>query len=46
MHDFGVAFDQVAGFSIERGLAADAVVRALNARLPRAVRVLSDCGTG
>jgi tRNA pseudouridine38-40 synthase len=40
--DAGVhALGQVAAFSIERTLAADAVVRALNARLPEAVRVLS-----
>ena len=40
--DAGVhALGQVAAFSIERALAADAVVRALNARLPEAVRVLS-----
>jgi len=40
--DAGVhALGQVASFSIERPLAADAVVRALNARLPYAVRVLS-----
>jgi len=40
--DAGVhALGQVASFSIERPLAADAVVRALNARLPDAVRVLS-----
>src|ERR1044072_7230584 len=32
---------QVAAFTIERPLAADTVVRALNARLPDAVRVLS-----
>jgi tRNA pseudouridine38-40 synthase len=40
--DAGVhALGQVAAFSIERPLTADAVVRALNARLPDAVRVLS-----
>jgi len=40
--DAGVhALGQVAAFSIGRALAADAVVRALNARLPEAVRVLS-----
>jgi tRNA pseudouridine38-40 synthase len=40
--DAGVhALGQVAAFSIERPLAAAAVVRALNARLPHAVRVLS-----
>ena len=40
--DAGVhALGQVAAFAIERALAADAVVRALNARLPDAVRVLS-----
>jgi tRNA pseudouridine38-40 synthase len=40
--DAGVhALGQVAAFSIERVLGADAVVRALNARLPDAVRVLS-----
>jgi tRNA pseudouridine38-40 synthase len=40
--DAGVhALGQVAAFSIERPLAADAVVRALNARLPDTVRVLS-----
>ena len=40
--DAGVhALGQVAAFTIERPLSADAVVRALNARLPDAVRVLS-----
>ena len=40
--DAGVhALGQVAAFSIERPLTTDAVVRALNARLPDAVRVLS-----
>ena len=40
--DAGVhALGQVAAFSIERPLTADAVVRAINARLPDAVRVLS-----
>jgi tRNA pseudouridine38-40 synthase len=40
--DAGVhALGQVAAFSIERALTIDAVVRALNARLPGAVRVLS-----
>jgi tRNA pseudouridine38-40 synthase len=40
--DAGVhALGQVAAFSIARPLSADAVVRALNARLPDAVRVLS-----
>jgi tRNA pseudouridine38-40 synthase len=40
--DAGVhALGQVAAFAIERPLAADAVVRALNARLPDTVRVLS-----
>jgi tRNA pseudouridine38-40 synthase len=40
--DAGVhALGQVAAFVLERPLAADAVVRALNARLPHTVRVLS-----
>ena len=40
--DAGVhALGQVAGFSIERAIASDALVRAINARLPDAVRVLS-----
>src|SRR5437016_1128166 len=40
--DAGVhALGQVAAFTIERPLAADTVVRALNARLPDTVRVLS-----
>jgi tRNA pseudouridine38-40 synthase len=40
--DAGVhALGQVAAFSIERPLSADAIVRTLNARLPDAVRVLS-----
>jgi tRNA pseudouridine38-40 synthase len=40
--DAGVhALGQVAAFAIERPLAANAVVRALNARLPDTVRVLS-----
>src|SRR5262245_42708533 len=40
--DAGVhALGQVAAFAIERPLVADAVVRALNARLPDTVRVLS-----
>jgi tRNA pseudouridine38-40 synthase len=40
--DAGVhALGQVAAFSIERPLTADVVARALNARLPDAVRVLS-----
>ena len=40
--DAGVhALGQVAAFAIERPLAADAIVRALNARLPHTVRLLS-----
>jgi tRNA pseudouridine38-40 synthase len=40
--DAGVhALGQVAAFTIERALAAGSVVRALNARLPDAIRVLS-----
>ena len=40
--DAGVhALGQVAGFSLERAIAPDALVRAVNARLPDAVRVLS-----
>jgi len=40
--DAGVhALGQVASFTIQRALTADAVVRAINARLPAAVRVLS-----
>ena len=40
--DAGVhALGQVAAFTLERTLQADAVVRALNARLPDAVRVLA-----
>ena len=40
--DAGVhALGQVAGFSLERAIAPDALVRAINARLPVAVRVLS-----
>jgi tRNA pseudouridine38-40 synthase len=40
--DAGVhALGQVAGFSLDRALAADAVTRALNARLPDSVRVLA-----
>jgi tRNA pseudouridine38-40 synthase len=40
--DAGVhALGQVASFTIQRALTADAVVRAINARLPDAVRVLS-----
>ena len=40
--DAGVhALGQVAAFTIHRELTADAIVRALNARLPRAIRVLS-----
>ena len=40
--DAGVhALGQVAAFAIERPLAADVIVRALNARLPHTVRVLS-----
>ena len=40
--DAGVhALGQVAGFSLERAIAPDALVRAINARLPGAVRVLS-----
>jgi len=40
--DAGVhALGQVAGFSLERAIAPDALVRAINARLPDAVRVLS-----
>ena len=40
--DAGVhALGQVASFTIQRALTADAVVRAVNARLPGAVRVLS-----
>jgi tRNA pseudouridine38-40 synthase len=35
------ALGQVAGFSLERAIAADAVLRALNARLPDSVRVLA-----
>jgi tRNA pseudouridine38-40 synthase len=40
--DAGVhALGQVAGFSLERSIETDVLVRALNARLPAAVRVLS-----
>jgi tRNA pseudouridine38-40 synthase len=40
--DAGVhALGQVAGFSLERAIAPDAVLRALNARLPDSVRVLA-----
>jgi tRNA pseudouridine38-40 synthase len=40
--DAGVhALGQVAGFSLGRALSADAVMRALNARLPDSVRVLA-----
>jgi tRNA pseudouridine38-40 synthase len=40
--DAGVhALGQVAAFTIDRALVGDAVVRALNARLPDAIRVLS-----
>jgi tRNA pseudouridine38-40 synthase len=40
--DAGVhALGQVAAFTIARALSADAVVRALNARLPSAIRVVS-----
>jgi tRNA pseudouridine38-40 synthase len=40
--DAGVhALGQVAGFSLERAIAPDALIRAINARLPDAVRVLS-----
>jgi tRNA pseudouridine38-40 synthase len=40
--DAGVhALGQVAAFTIERSLTADTIVRALNARLPDAVRVLA-----
>src|SRR5258707_15125189 len=40
--DAGVhAMGQVAAFALERAIAPDAVARALNARLPHAVRVLS-----
>ena len=40
--DAGVhALGQVAGFSLERAIAPDALVGAINARLPDAVRVLS-----
>jgi tRNA pseudouridine38-40 synthase len=40
--DAGVhALGQVAGFSLGRALAADAVMRALNARLPDSVRVMA-----
>ena len=40
--DSGVhALGQVASFTIERALSADAVVRALNAHLPEAVRIMS-----
>ncbi len=40
--DAGVhALGQVAGFSLTRAIGADAVVRALNARLPDTVRVLA-----
>ena len=39
--DAGVhAFGQVAAFSLDRSVSTDVLVRALNARLPRAVRVL------
>ena len=39
--DAGVhALGQVAGFSLQRTIAADAVLRALNARLPHAIRVV------
>src|SRR2546421_4302349 len=40
--DAGVhALGQVAAFALDRAIAADALVRAINARLPEAVRVLS-----
>ena len=40
--DAGVhALAQVASFSLERAVASDVLVRAVNARLPPAVRVLS-----
>src|SRR5882757_976102 len=40
--DAGVhALGQVAAFTLHRDIAADAVARAVNARLPHAVRVLS-----
>src|SRR6195256_6088421 len=40
--DAGVhALGQVAGFSLERAIAPDALIRAVNGRLPDAVRVLS-----
>lgn len=40
--DAGVhALGQVAGFPLERSIAPDALARALNARLPHAVRVMS-----
>src|SRR6185295_2129891 len=40
--DSGVhALGQVAAFTIERALAPDALVRALNAHLPDAIRVMS-----
>ena len=40
--DAGVhALGQVAGFSLERAIAPDALIRAVNGRLPGAVRVLS-----
>jgi tRNA pseudouridine38-40 synthase len=47
--DAGVhALGQVAGFSLQRTIAADAVLRALNARLPHAIRVVdaADCEEG
>ena len=40
--DAGVhALGQVAGFSLERAIAPDALVRAMNVRLPASVRVIS-----
>jgi tRNA pseudouridine38-40 synthase len=40
--DAGVhALGQVAGFSLERAIAPDALVRAMNVRLPESVRVIS-----
>jgi tRNA pseudouridine38-40 synthase len=44
--DAGVhALGQVAGFSLQRAIAADAVPRALNARLPPAIRVVDAAET-
>src|SRR3954471_3032164 len=40
--DAGVhALGQVAGFSLQRSISSDAVLRALNARLPDSVRVVA-----